>query len=348
LDTAPAVSYTRVLNSLYGISRFLLSAETVISDESGLVFCVEFVVLLSGNFKNEVSLPIGKLRFARTINCETNHEGGVMNFGGILGALSAIGVVAFIVLTTGDNPKVFNDSHGIIIVIGGTLTVALMSFPFKRLLNALRIVFRKVFGKGRTDYLGTIRLIVETSTVYRVDPKKSLEGLPKNAHPFLQDAMKFLVEYGFGADEMDSILSNALKGKKKRDQEEVMVWHTVSRFPPAFGLLGATVGMIALLQTLGEPGAQDRIGPAMATALVATFYGLVVANLVLLPISEKLSELAKEDYVLRDIIREGVLLIQEKRHPLYIEEYLKSFLPPSMRQIEMTQQNEGSKESAAA
>ncbi|MBO9666357.1 MAG: MotA/TolQ/ExbB proton channel family protein, partial [Bdellovibrio sp.] len=102
-------------------------------------------------------------------------------------------------------------------------------------------------------------------------------------------------------------------------------------FPPAFGLLGATLGMISLLQTLGEPGAQDRIGPAMATALVATFYGLLTANLVLIPIAEKLSSVSQADMTLREIIKEGVLLVHEKKHPIFIREYLRSFLPPAQR-----------------
>ncbi len=254
-----------------------------------------------------------------------------MNFTGLLGMISAIAVVAFTVLTTGNNPGVFKDVHGIVIVLGGTAAVALLCFPMARLFTALKVLIKKFVGGSNPDFYGTIRTIVDLAQTYRIDPKKTAEKLPKKCHPFLRDGVQALVEYGFSYDELDNVLSNALKGKKKRDQEEVKVWMTISRFPPAFGLLGATVGMIALLQTLGEPGAQDRVGPAMATALVATFYGLVTANLILIPISEKLSEVAKEDYILRDIIREGVLLIQEKKHPVFIEEYLKSFLSPSMR-----------------
>ncbi|RME18565.1 MAG: motility protein A [Bdellovibrio sp.] len=235
----------------------------------------------------------------------------------------------------------FADPHGIIIVWGGTFTVALLCFPLKRLYNAFKIVLRKVFGK-KTDFLKVIKTIVATANEYRVDPKAALEKMPKDAHPFFVDGMKYLVEYGFRSEEIDEVLTNALNGKKKRDDQEVKVWHTISRFPPAFGLLGATVGMIALLQTLGEPGAQERIGPAMATALVATFYGLITANLVFIPISEHLAEVANEDLVLRKIIKEGILLIQEKRHPLYIEEYLKSFLPPAQRELELLEESKKS------
>lgn len=104
--------------------------------------------------------------------------------------------------------------------------------------------------------------------------------------------------------------------------------------------------MISLLQTLGEPGAQSRIGPAMATALIATFYGLVVANLILIPISEKLAALSTSDKVMRQIIKDGVLMIVEKKHPTYIEEYLKSFLAPSLRGSTNSTESGGAKRAA--
>lgn len=254
-----------------------------------------------------------------------------MNFAGILGILSAIGISAYAIMDSAKNPMVFADAHGIILVIGGTITVGLISFNFKSLASALKIIVRKTLGKERVDYLGTIETIVEISEAYRRDPKSVNNVVKPNVHPFIKDGVTFLVEYGFSYDELADVLTNALRGKKKRDDEEIKVWNTIARFPPAFGLLGATLGMISLLQTLGEPGAQDRIGPAMATALVATFYGLIVANLILLPIAEKLTTVSKADVTLREIIKEGILLVHEKKHPLFISEYLKSFLSPSQR-----------------
>jgi chemotaxis protein MotA len=249
-----------------------------------------------------------------------------MNLAGILGIISGISVAAFTISSATKNAKVFLDPHGIVIVLGGTLTVALLCFPFAQLFRALKTVFAKMLGKGGHDYAEMIDVIVNTSQIYRANPRGSLDQIPENAHPFFKEGMQMLVEYGFNAEDLDKILQNSLDGKKKRDNDEVKVWHTISRFPPAFGLLGATVGMISLLQTLGEPGAQDRVGPAMATALVATFYGLITANLIFIPISEKLHEVAVGDHTMRSLVKEGILLIQEKRHPLLISEYLKSFL----------------------
>lgn len=259
-----------------------------------------------------------------------------MNFAGFLGILSAGAVVYFAIHGAAKDPKLFLDAHALIIVLGGTATVALITFSFRRLFGGMKVILRKLLGGERTDYLGTIRKIVEVADVYRQDPKRALSLVQdKNTHPFLQDGIKLLVEYGFSSEDLEKIMANALKGKKRRDQDESKVWLTISRFPPAFGLLGATLGMIALLQTLGEPGSQDRIGPAMAVALVATFYGLVFANLVFIPIAEKLSEVSSGDLVLRSIIKEGVILVGQKKHPSFIEEYLKSFLSPTQRKVEM-------------
>lgn len=254
-----------------------------------------------------------------------------MNFAGLIGIFAALGITAFAILDSTKNPKIFADAHGIIIVLGGTLTVALISFSFKKLADAMKIVVRKTLGRERDNYIDTIKLIVKLADTYRTNPKDLTAQLPPNVHPFLKDAIQMVSEFGFTADELSDVLTNSIKGKTKRDEEELKVWHTISRFPPAFGLLGATLGMISLLQTLGEPGAQSRIGQAMATALIATFYGLVVANLVLLPISEKLGAVASSDKVMRSIIKDGVIMIVEKKHPTYIEEFLKQFLSPTQR-----------------
>jgi chemotaxis protein MotA len=249
-----------------------------------------------------------------------------MNLSGLLGIICGLSVITFTISSSAKNAKVFLDPHGIVIVLGGTLTVALICFPFHRLFRAMKIVVGKLLGKNEFSYTTMIDTIVATSQVYRSNPKGSLEQIPDESHPFFKEGMQMLVEYGFNADDLDNILQNSIDGKKKRDHDETKVWHTISRFPPAFGLMGATVGMISLLQTLGEPGAQDRVGPAMATALVATFYGIAVANLLFIPIAEKVAEVASQDHVMRNLIKEGIMLIQEKRHPLLISEYLKSFL----------------------
>lgn len=256
-----------------------------------------------------------------------------MNVSGLFGFISAICVITFVVAGSHGNSKVFLDPHAMVIVLGGTLTVALLCFPFSQLFRAIRVVTGKMLGKMEFNYIEMIDIIVNTSQVYRSNPKASLEQISGESHPFFKEGMQMLVEYGFNSEDLDRILTNSIDGKKKRDHDDAKVWHTVSRFPPAFGLMGATVGMISLLQGLGEPGAQDKIGGAMATALVATFYGIAAANLIFIPIAEKVHEVSSQDHIMRNLIKEGILMIQEKRHPILISEYLKSFLDEKDRLV---------------
>jgi chemotaxis protein MotA len=95
--------------------------------------------------------------------------------------------------------------------------------------------------------------------------------------------------------------------------------------------MGTTLGMIALLNGLGSAEAFKNLGPAMAVGLVATFYGIAIANLILVPMSENLSKLNKEDEIVRDIVIQGIKLLRNRSHPIVVEEYLKSFLLPNER-----------------
>ena len=95
--------------------------------------------------------------------------------------------------------------------------------------------------------------------------------------------------------------------------------------------MGTALGIVALLQSMGGPDAKDRIGPAMAVALVTTIYGLAISNFILIPIAENLTKQTQEDLICRKIVIEGILLINEDKSPRYIEEKVKSFLLPNQR-----------------
>ena len=95
--------------------------------------------------------------------------------------------------------------------------------------------------------------------------------------------------------------------------------------------MGTTLGMIGLLQSIGNADAFKKLGPSMAVALVATFYGIALANLIFVPLGEHLSQLNREDEVLRQIVMDGVRQLRLKEHPVVVEEHLKSYLLPKER-----------------
>jgi chemotaxis protein MotA len=109
------------------------------------------------------------------------------------------------------------------------------------------------------------------------------------------------------------------------------MFKALGKYPPAFGLLGAVLGIIAMMQGLGSADAIKKVGPALAVALVATLYGIAVANFILLPLGENLHKANKFDFVLRQMIIDGLRLIRQKKHPLVVEENLKSYLLPGER-----------------
>lgn len=103
---------------------------------------------------------------------------------------------------------------------------------------------------------------------------------------------------------------------------------TLGSLGPAFGMIGTLIGLVAMLKNLDDP---SSIGPSMAVALITTFYGSVIANLIFIPMSNKVSLKSKEEVLVREIMVEGLLSIQAGENPRIIEEKLKAFLPPSLR-----------------
>src|SRR5947199_10423423 len=102
----------------------------------------------------------------------------------------------------------------------------------------------------------------------------------------------------------------------------------IGRFPPAFGLLATTLGMIGLLQKIGQPDSQKLIGPAMSIGLIGTLYGIALANLVFIPIAENLTERTVEEITLRKMIVEGACMLRAQVNPITMREGLNSFLTP--------------------
>jgi chemotaxis protein MotA len=127
------------------------------------------------------------------------------------------------------------------------------------------------------------------------------------------------------------VLYNRVNTIYERYNSDANRFKGMGKYPPAMGLMGAVLGMIALLAGLGKPGAEEKMGGAMSVALIATFYGIALANLVIIPIGENLGEAAKEIRTKNTIIVEGLKLISEKTNPIVLAEELNSFLLPKER-----------------
>jgi chemotaxis protein MotA len=233
----------------------------------------------------------------------------------------------------------FFEIVSLMIVLGGTLAATAIAFPLnevKRVISLLRIVF----SKSKHENLGPlVDEIVELSGVARKN-MRDLEGsIPNIKEDFLKDGVQYVVD-GRSQEDVAKILQTAEDFRYERESHESGLVKTMGIYAPAFGMVGTLIGLVMMLMGMGQASAEGTdmaasLGGAMGVALITTFYGALFANLIFLPFSDKLKMRNKENNLVSSIIIEGVLLIQQKKHPLDVRERLNVFLPFRDRKAEI-------------
>lgn len=255
-----------------------------------------------------------------------------MNVSSIIGILISLVVFGTALATTSNNFRIFLDLHAILIVVGGTFAAGFVCFSVPRVLGLMQVFLKRVLGVSKRDYNALIADISRLSQAARKGG--SLEPtVAALRDPFLKDSAQLLdwKEMEIPQDQLRDLLETRAETNFVRHMDDAAIFATLAKFPPAFGLMGTTLGMIALLQSLGAEGSKNAIGPSMSVALVATLYGVVLANFVFIPISEQLKKQSKEDALARCMIVEGVLMIADGLPTRFVEERMKSYLLPHER-----------------
>lgn len=246
-----------------------------------------------------------------------------MNFSVVIGMVLAGLVVYFGSIKSAGNPMIFLDSHAIILVVGGTLAAALIAFPIRKIFGLVQVFVTKILLNRNVKSVDVVKELIAAAQVGKTNPS-ALAGR-STPHPFIKEGYELISEAVLSEHELKEVLSQRSAFFKKDYSGDAKIWLALSKFPPAFGLLGATSGMIAMMANL--EGNQNGIGAAMGVALVATFWGIAVANLIFLPLSDYYQKLTTDDYNLRVLIVEGLMMIKRRESPLVVTEKLNSFLP---------------------
>ena len=254
-----------------------------------------------------------------------------MNASSLIGIIIGLVVVGSSISETGMDYHFFLNFHGLMIVCGGTLAAAAISFPISKILTLVKVFFLRLLGRNKIDYQATIEQMLELNKKVSLGLNGSNELIAGIKNNFLKEAVTLVMDGVLSEREIRSILDQRLCTIEHHYMHEANMMKTIGKYPPAFGLLATTLGMIALLQKIGQPGAEKLIGPAMAIGLVGTLYGIALANLVFLPMAEALVEKTEEELALRKMIIEGAVLLKQKVNPVYMRESLNSFLLPSDR-----------------
>jgi chemotaxis protein MotA len=217
---------------------------------------------------------------------------------------------------------------GFMIVVVGTLGATVIAFPLENLLGWPKVGLAAVFSKVNVHAAHMSKQLVVMADKARREGLLSLEEEAQSIEDaFAKKGLMLMID-GTDPDALRAIMEIEIDALSARHRENTRLFEAAGGFAPTLGVLGAVMGLITVLSHLDKP---EDLGHGIATAFVATFYGVGLANVVLLPIAEKLKVRSGEERMVREMILEGILSIQSGDNPRIVKEKLESFLPPSER-----------------
>ncbi|MGQ5484565.1 flagellar motor protein PomA [Photobacterium damselae subsp. piscicida] len=241
--------------------------------------------------------------------------------------IGMLGAFAFIVMAMllGGSLGMFFDVPSVLIVFGGTTFVVLMKYSIGQFLGATKIA-AKAFMYKTDNPEELIAKIVEMADAARKGGFLALEEMEID-NPFLRKGIDLLVD-GHDADVVRATLQKDISLTHERHEQGIGIFTSFGDVGPAMGMIGTLIGLVAMLSNMDDP---KSIGPAMAVALLTTLYGSILANMVALPIADKLSLRKDQERLNRRLILDGVLAIQDGQNPRVINGYLKNYLHEKKR-----------------
>ncbi|MEC9069811.1 MAG: MotA/TolQ/ExbB proton channel family protein [SAR324 cluster bacterium] len=239
------------------------------------------------------------------------------------------------------NAMYFWDTASILIVFGGTIASTFISHPLNDAKSFLRII-GKSWKANPVQLVETLTLIVDVSKIARKNILAIEDALPSIENLFLRGGLRLVVDRA-DREAIVEMMAHEVKYTMAGKDNEIAVVGTMASLCPAWGMLGTLVGLVLLLQNLDDP---SMIGPAMAVALITTFYGSLFANVIFAPAKKKLELFAGDEKVLMEMIRDGVLYIEGGQRPDFIENDLMNYLPPVQKSMYEALKFEGGGEAA--
>jgi len=239
----------------------------------------------------------------------------------------------------------FIDVPSIIIVVGGTAAALIASFPFRVMVQIPKHI-KIMLSPKKYDAEKVIDILVEMAKTAR---KKGLLVLEEQANgikdPFLKQSIMLIVD-AMDAEKIREMLESEVSAMMERHDEDVSMYEKGTSIAPAFGMIGTLVGLVNMLKSMNMDGdGASSLGQDMSVALITTFYGSVMANLLFGPMAKKLRIRNNEELLYKQIIIEGVLSIQAGDNPKYLEEKLLSYL--SQKQQSKIQKKKGTGEGSS-
>ena len=247
-----------------------------------------------------------------------------MDIGTLIGVVGGLVLIVVAILLKASLSS-FYDTTGIIIVFGGTIAATLASFPMESVIHAMKTSI-KIFFSHRIDQKAVLKEMILLASVARKQGAVAMEKY-KTKNQFLKKAVLLSAD-GTKPDILKSILELERDSIEERHVETQVILEKMGDLAPAWGMIGTLVGLVIMLLNLDNPAS---IGPAMAVALLTTFYGAFWANFFLIPASSKLEQRTKRETLSNNLVIETMVSIGQNESPLILQERLLGFLPSKER-----------------
>jgi chemotaxis protein MotA len=249
-----------------------------------------------------------------------------MDLATVFGLIASLGLVAAAVSMSG-NAHSFLDIPSLMIVIGGTALVTMVSFRTKEFATG-GLVILGAFLHSAPRFSDEATRLMKLAQKARKDSLMGLQADAANeAHPFLKQGLSLAVD-STPAELIECVLTADTATLLERYATGVSILRRAAELGPAMGLIGTLIGLVQMLSHLADP---DTIGPAMAIALLTTFYGAVLSYMVFTPLANKLERISADDLLLRKLYATGVGSMARQENPRQLELHLNALLPPAQR-----------------
>src|SRR5450631_1428757 len=242
-----------------------------------------------------------------------------------LGLLCGVGVVGLVIMMGGDL-HMFVSEHAFIVIFGGSFAATLIRFPLSSIMHGLPLGAKFAFSLRRMSQRDLVDELAGLAEIARKSGPIGLEKIEID-DPFLAKGVRFDADGYDGTfirdhlqRDRDNFLTHLDEGQK--------IYRAIGDCAPAFGMIGTLIGMVQMFANMTDP---SKLGPFMAGALLATFYGATIANLFCLPLADKLHLKLVDEEVNRTLIIDGILMIREAKSPTLVREMLLAYLPEKHR-----------------
>ncbi|HLS22148.1 MAG TPA: MotA/TolQ/ExbB proton channel family protein [Paenalcaligenes sp.] len=247
-----------------------------------------------------------------------------MNPSTLIGIVASVILLAVVIFFTAVDPGLFLDIPSLLVVLVGTMAATFISYPLSevvRIFGLIGTVLRneRLYTQDDIDELINISRLWISGNIRAVE-----DALQEVRNPFLKTGVQLVIDMT-PEEEIIELLQWRISRMRAREHAEAQLFRVMASYAPAFGMIGTLIGLVNLMFLLGD-GDITAIGQQMALALMTTFYGVLLSNLVFKPVAVKLERRTEQRVVLMNMVLQGISMMSQKRGPAVMRETLNSFM----------------------